>query len=130
MDLPADDLKTIISGQIHAKQLELYMDVMDVTNEDVYCDKTRLNQVLLNLLSNAVKFTPAGGTISVRLKQYPGTRKGSELYEIRVKDNGIGMSQEFVQKIFSPFERERTSTVSRTQGTGLGIWGAINLMEG
>ncbi|MBD9001900.1 MAG: PAS domain-containing sensor histidine kinase, partial [Coprococcus catus] len=59
------DLKTIISGQIHAKQLELYMDAMDVTNEDVYCDKTRLNQVLLNLLSNAVKFTPAGGTVSV-----------------------------------------------------------------
>ncbi len=54
------DLKTIISGQIHAKQLDLYMDAMDVTNEDVYCDKTRLNQVLLNLLSNAVKFTPAG----------------------------------------------------------------------
>ncbi|MFR7898811.1 MAG: histidine kinase dimerization/phospho-acceptor domain-containing protein [Ruminococcus sp.] len=69
------DLKTIISGQIHAKQLELYMDAMDVTNEDVYCDKTRLNQVLLNLLSNAVKFTPAGGTVSVRLKQYPGTVK-------------------------------------------------------
>ena len=69
------DLKTIISGQIHAKQLELYMDAMDVTNEDVYCDKTRLNQVLLNLLSNAIKFTPAGGTVSVRLKQYPGTPK-------------------------------------------------------
>ena len=115
------DLKTIISGQIHAKQLELYMDAMDVTNEDVYCDKTRLNQVLLNLLSNAVKFTPAGGTVSVRLKEYPGTISGSELYEIRVKDNGIGMSQEFVQKLFSPFERERTSTVSRTQGTGLGM---------
>ena len=111
------DLKTIISGQIHAKQLELYMDAMDVTNEDVYCDKTRLNQVLLNLLSNAVKFTPAGGTVSVRIRQCHGTQKGSELYEIRVKDNGIGMSQEFVQKIFSPFERERTSTVSRTQGT-------------
>ena len=62
------DLKTIISGQIHAKQLELYMDAMDVTNEDVYCDKLRLNQILLNLLSNAVKFTPAGGTVSVRLR--------------------------------------------------------------
>ena len=123
------DLKTIISGQIHAKQLELYMDAMDVTNEDVYCDKTRLNQVLLNLLSNAIKFTPAGGTVSVRLKQYPGTVKGSELYEIRVKDNGIGMSQEFVQKIFSPFERERTSTVSRTQGTGLGMAITKNIVD-
>ena len=127
------DLKTIISGQIHAKQLELYMDAMDVTNEEVYCDKTRLNQVLLNLLSNAVKFTPAGGTVSVRLKQYPGTVKGSALYEIRVKDNGIGMSQQFVQKIFSPFERERTSTVSRTQGTGLGMAitkNIVNMMGG
>ena len=127
------DLKTIISGQIHAKQLELYMDAMDITNEDVYCDKTRLNQVLLNLLSNAVKFTPAGGTVSVRIRQYPGTVKGSELYEIRVKDNGIGMSQEFVQKIFSPFERERTSTVSRIQGTGLGMAitkNMVNMMGG
>ncbi len=127
------DLKTIISGQIHAKQLELYMDAMDITNEDVYCDKMRLNQVLLNLLSNAVKFTPAGGTVSVRIRQYPGTVKGSELYEIRVKDNGIGMSQEFVQKIFSPFERERTSTVSRIQGTGLGMAitkNIVNMMGG
>ena len=127
------DLKTIISGQIHAKQLEFYMDAMDVTNEDVYCDKTRLNQVLLNLLSNAVKFTPAGGTVSVRIRQCPGTVKGSEMYEIRVKDNGIGMSQEFVQKIFSPFERERTSTVSRTQGTGLGMAitkNIVNMMGG
>ena len=123
------DLKTIISGQIHAKQLELYMDAMDVTNEDVYCDKTRLNQVLLNLLSNAVKFTPAGGTVSVRIRQCHGTQKGSELYEIRVKDNGIGMSQEFVQKIFSPFERERTSTVSRTQGTGLGMAITKNIVD-
>ncbi len=123
------DLKTIISGQIHAKQLELYMDVMDVTNEDVYCDKTRLNQVLLNLLSNAVKFTPAGGTVSVRIRQCHGTQKGSALYEIRVKDNGIGMSQEFVKKIFSPFERERTSTVSRTQGTGLGMAITKNIVD-
>ena len=127
------DLKTIISGQIHAKQLELYMDAMDVTNEDVYCDKLRLNQILLNLLSNAIKFTPAGGMISVRLKQYPGTQRERQLYEIRVKDNGIGMSQEFVKKIFSPFERERTSTVSRIQGTGLGMAitkNIVNMMGG
>lgn len=123
------DLKTIISGHIYAKQLELYMDAMDITDEDVYCDKTRLNQVLLNLLSNAIKFTPAGGTVSVRLKQFPGTQKGSGLYEIRVKDSGIGMSQEFVQKIFSPFERERTSTVSRTQGTGLGMAITKNIVD-
>ena len=127
------DLKTIISGQIHAKQLELYMDAMDVTDEDVYCDKTRLNQVLLNLLSNAIKFTPAGGTVSVRLRQFPSTQKDCAQYEIRVKDNGIGMSQEFAQKIFDPFERERTSTVSKIQGTGLGMAiskNIVNMMGG
>ena len=127
------DLKTIISGQIYAKQLDLYMDAVDVANEDVYCDKTRLNQVLLNLLSNAIKFTPAGGTVTVRLKQLSGTQKGGALYEIRVKDNGIGMSPEFAQKLFSPFERERTSTVSKIQGTGLGMAitkNIVNMMGG
>ena len=66
------DIKTIVSGQFYAKQLELYMDAIDITDEDVYCDKTRLNQVLMNLLSNAIKFTPAGGTVSLRVRQLAG----------------------------------------------------------
>ena len=70
------DIKTIVGGQVHAKQLELYMDALDVTDEDVCCDRTRLEQILLNLLSNAVKFTPAGGTVSVRVRQNPGTQHG------------------------------------------------------
>ena len=123
------DLKTIVSGQIYAKQLELYMDAMDVTNEDVYCDKTRLNQILLNLLSNAIKFTPAGGTVSVRVRQLAGQVRGCGQYEFRIKDNGIGMSPEFAQKIFEPFERERTSTVSRIQGTGLGMAITKNIVD-
>ena len=123
------DLKTIVSGQIYAKQLELYMDAMDVTDEDVYCDKTRLNQILLNLLSNAIKFTPAGGTVSVRVRQLAGKVRGCGQYEFRIKDNGIGMSQEFAKKIFEPFERERTSTVSRIQGTGLGMAITKNIVD-
>ena len=123
------DIKTIIGGQIHAKQLELYMDVMDVTDEDVYCDKTRLNQVLLNLLSNAIKFTLPGGTVSVRVAQIHNAPEGKGLYEIRVKDTGIGMSQEFSRRIFEPFERERTSTVSRIQGTGLGMAISKNIID-
>jgi signal transduction histidine kinase/CheY-like chemotaxis protein/ABC-type amino acid transport substrate-binding protein len=123
------DLKTIVSGQIYAKQLELYMDAMDVTDEDVYCDKTRLNQILLNLLSNAIKFTPAGGTVSVRVRQLAGKVHGCGQYEFRIKDNGIGMSQEFAKKIFEPFERERTSTVSRIQGTGLGMAITKNIVD-
>ena len=123
------DLKTIVSGQIYAKQLEFYMDAMDVTDEDVYCDKTRLNQILLNLLSNAVKFTPAGGTVSVRVRQLAGKVRGCGQYEFRIKDNGIGMSREFAKKIFEPFERERTSTVSRIQGTGLGMAITKNIVD-
>ena len=123
------DLKTIVSGQIYAKQLELYMDAMDVTDEDVYCDKTRLNQILLNLLSNAIKFTPAGGTVSVRVRQLAGQVRGCGQYEFCIKDNGIGMSPEFAKKIFEPFERERTSTVSCIQGTGLGMAITKNIVD-
>ena len=123
------DIKTIVSGQIHAKQLELYMDALDVTDEDVYCDRTRMGQILLNLLSNAIKFTPAGGTVSVRVRQFARTVRDCAQYEFRVRDNGIGMSPEFAQKIFEPFERERTSTVSRIQGTGLGMAITRNIVE-
>ena len=123
------DIKTIIGGQIHAKQLDLFMDILDVTNEDVFCDKTRLNQVLLNLLSNAIKFTPPCGTVSVRVTQFPNAPEGKGRYEIRVKDNGIGMSPEFAARIFEPFERERTSTVSKIQGTGLGMAISKNIID-
>ena len=123
------DIKDIIGGQVQAKSLELYMDVIDVADEDVYCDRTRLNQVLLNLLSNAIKFTPPGGTVSVRIAQLHGAAEGKGMYEIRVKDNGIGMSQEFAAKIFEPFERERTSTVSKIQGTGLGMAITKNIID-
>ena len=105
------------------------MDAIDITDEDVYCDKTRLNQVLMNLLSNAIKFTPAGGTVSLRVRQLAGQVSGCGQYEFRVKDNGIGMSPEFAQKIFEPFERERTSTVSKIQGTGLGMAISKNIVD-
>ena len=123
------DLKTIISGQIHAKQLELFMDTLDVVDEDVFCDKIRLNQVLLNLLSNAIKFTPPGGAVSVRVAQIHNAPEGKGLYELRVKDTGIGMSPEFAERIFEPFERERNSTVSRIQGTGLGMAISKNIID-
>ena len=123
------DLKTIVSGQIYAKQLELYMDAMDVTDENVYCDKTRLNQILLNLLSNAIKFTPTGGTISIRIAQKNGAPKGHSCYEFRIKDNGIGMSEEFQKHIFEAFSREESSTVSGIQGTGLGMSITKNIVD-
>ncbi len=127
------DLNTIIIGQIEGKQQELLMDAVDVINEDVYCDKLRLNQILLNLLSNAIKFTPSGGKISVQFKQKEEAPEGYGAYELRVKDSGIGMTQEFADKVFTPFERERTSTVSGIQGTGLGMAitkSIVDLMDG
>ena len=123
------DIKDLISGQMDAKQLELRMDTLNVVDEDVYCDRTRLNQVLLNLLSNAIKFTPAGGTVTVRVAQLPDAPEGEGLYEIRVRDTGIGMSEAFAAHIFEPFEREQTTAVSRTQGTGLGMAICKNIID-
>ncbi len=115
------DLNTIIIGQAEAKQQELFMDAVGVTNENIICDKLRLNQILLNLLSNAIKYTQAGGKIFVKVSQHEGAPEGYGKYEIRVKDNGMGMTQEFSETIFEAFTREKTSTVSGIQGTGLGM---------
>jgi CheY-like chemotaxis protein/anti-sigma regulatory factor (Ser/Thr protein kinase) len=97
------------------------MDAVGVTNENIICDKLRLNQILLNLLSNAIKYTQAGGKIFVKVSQCEGAPEGYGKYEIRVKDNGMGMTQEFAATIFEAFTREKTSTVSGIQGTGLGM---------
>ena len=115
------DLRTIVQADINAKQLDLFIDTVDVVNEDVICDRLRLNQILLNLLSNAMKFTQPGGTVSLRIIQTPGSARGFAKYEFRVKDTGIGMSPEFQKHIFEAFTRERSSTVSGIQGTGLGM---------
>lgn len=123
------DLRNILQSQMQAKQLEFYIDTIDVLDEDVYCDKLHLNQVLLNLLSNAVKFTPAGGLVSLIIKQKHGAPEGYASYEIRVKDTGIGMSPEFLKHVFEPFEREQTSTISGIQGTGLGMAIAKNIVD-
>ena len=114
-------LRNIIQADIHSKQLELYMDAIDVQNENIYCDRLRLNQVLLNLLNNAIKYTTAGGIVSIKVTEKAVAQEGYATYEFQVKDTGIGMSEEFVAHIFEPFERERNSTISGIQGTGLGM---------
>lgn len=115
------ELKTIVQADVRVKHLEFFIDTLDVVDEGIICDRLRLNQVLLNVISNAVKFTPPRGTVSVRVAQVPGAPAGFGAYEFRVKDTGIGMGADFIQHMFEPFERERTSTVSGTQGTGLGM---------
>lgn len=126
-------LRNIIQADIHSKQLELYMDAIDVQNERIYCDRLRLNQVLLNLLNNAIKYTTAGGIVSIKVTEKPGASEGYANYEFQIKDTGIGMSEEFVAHIFEPFERERNSTISGIQGTGLGMAitkNIVNMMNG
>ena len=122
-------LRSIVQADIRAKQQDLYIDTVDVIDEDIYCDKLRLNQVLLNLLSNSIKYTGAGGIVSMRITELPGAPAGYANYEFCIKDNGIGMSEEFVAHIFEPFERERNSTISGIQGTGLGMAITKNIVD-
>ena len=122
-------LRNIVQADIHAKQLELYIDAVDIFDEEIFCDKLRLNQVLLNLLSNCVKYTGAGGIVSIRIIEKPGAPIGYANYEFHIKDTGIGMSEEFVAHIFEPFEREKNSTISGIQGTGLGMAITKNIVD-
>ena len=122
-------LRNILQADANAKQIELQVDTANVVNENICCDKLRLNQVLLNLLSNSVKYTEAGGTVSLRITEKPGAPAGCAVYEFYIKDNGLGMSQEFVERIFEPFEREKTSTISGIQGTGLGMAITKNIVD-
>ena len=122
-------LRNIVQADIRAKQLEFYIDAVDVRHEGIYCDRLRLNQLLLNLLSNSIKYTGAGGIVSMRIKEKPGAAAGYANYEFTIKDTGIGMSEEFVMRIFEPFERERSSTISKIQGTGLGMAITKNIVD-
>ncbi len=123
------NLVNIIQPQVKAKQQELFIDTFDVANEDVIADSLKLSQIFVNLLSNAVKYTPAGGTVSFRIRQETTFHRGYGDYTFIVKDNGIGMSREFVDHIFEPFEREASATKTGIQGTGLGMAITKNIVD-
>ena len=128
-----DEIRDLFTTQMSEKGINYSVDTTQIRNEYVYCDKNRLNRVLLNLLSNAYKFTPTNGEVSVKVIQTNASESAKASYEIRVKDNGIGMSDEFAQKVFEAFEREKDSTVDTIQGTGLGmsiVKGIVDLMGG
>ena len=123
----------IIRDQAIEKKQEFTIDIWQIQDMYIYCDKLRVKEILVNLLGNAVKYTQTGGRISLRIIQQPCEDEGYGNYEIHVKDNGCGMSQEFLQKIFVPFERQQNSTISGIQGTGLGmtiIKGFVDAMGG
>ncbi|HJJ28995.1 MAG TPA: response regulator [Methanocorpusculum sp.] len=121
-------LRNIVLADVNSKQLDFFIDSVDVNDEDIICDKLRLNQALLNVLSNAVKYTPARGTVSLRVTEKT-VHNGYADYEFCIKDNGIGMSKEFLATIFEPFTRVRSSTVSGIQGTGLGMAITKNIVD-
>ena len=123
----------IIRDQALAKKQEFSIDIWQVQDMYIYCDKLRVKEILVNLLGNAVKYTQTGGSISLRIIQKPCEKENFGNYEIHVKDNGCGMSEEFLQKIFEPFERPANCTISGIQGTGLGmtiIKGFVDAMGG
>ena len=123
-----EEAADVFSAQMTEKSIEFSMDTSGVTHRFAMCDRSRLNRILLNMLGNAWKFTPAGGRIAVSVS---GPADG--VYELRVKDTGIGMSAEFVKRVFDPFERERCSVDNGMEGTGLGMpitKGIVTLMGG
>ncbi|MEC4273115.1 ATP-binding protein [Adlercreutzia sp. R25] len=124
-----DDLYSIIQAETSARQLYFSVNTDGIRHTDVRCDKLRLNQILLNLLGNALKFTKPGGFIKVKVEELDGAPAGYGRFRFKVSDTGIGMSPEFVEHIFDPFERERTSTISGIQGTGLGMAITKNLVD-
>ena len=123
------NLVNIIQPQVKAKQLERFIDTFEVVNEDVITDPLKLNQICINLMGNAVKYTPAGGVVSFRIIQQATFKHGWGEYVFVIKDNGIGMSKEFVRHIFEPFERESTATRSGIQGAGLGMAITKNIVD-
>ena len=110
----------IFAIQMAKKDLECVADYESITDRCVICDENRIHRILLNLMSNSLKFTPKGGIITLALHQL-GVENGEGIYELSVADTGIGMSPEFAKHVFDAFERERTQTVSKLQGTGLGM---------
>lgn len=116
-----DSLLAIIQPQIQAKKQRLLVDTSGIEHKEVIGDPLRLQQVFVNILGNAVKFTPEGGTITINISEMPSRIPGRSCYEFVFEDTGIGMSREFIEKIFDPFSRAKQSTNENVEGTGLGM---------
>ena len=116
-----EEMRDLFAQQMADKQIDFSVHTGQVQHRFVWCDRKNLNRVLLNILSNAFKFTPEAGSVTASVWEIGSAEPGYGAYELRVQDSGIGMSKEFAEKMFTTFERERTSTVSRIEGTGLGL---------
>lgn len=121
-------VESLFATDIHKKNLTLNVS-WDVTDEIVFYDKARMEQVELNIISNAIKYTPEGGTITYTFNQVTPAENGHAFYEGKIKDTGVGISKEFQEKMFNAFAREQNSTTSGIPGTGLGLSITKNLLE-
>lgn len=125
----AHGLRSILQSSIASKNLDFFIDTVDVEHEMIICDKLRVNQILINIASNAVKYTNSGGKIKVKISETEGAPEGYADFAFSVADTGIGMSEEFLKTIFEPFTRETNSTVNKIEGTGLGMAITKNIVD-
>ncbi|MGN0364850.1 MAG: PocR ligand-binding domain-containing protein [Suilimivivens sp.] len=127
-----DSLYLLFESQMKEKGIE-FIRTTDVKHPEVICDETKLREIFLNILSNALKYTPAGGKVTMKLTEVASDRPGYAMYQTEIEDTGIGMSEEFLPHLFEEFTRERSSTESRVNGTGLGmpiVKKLVDLMQG
>lgn len=124
-----DGLNNIVYADTQNKNIDFSIDAEDIKNDNIFCDKLRLNQVLINILGNSIKYTNEGGFIKLKVTEKISRLTGYKNYEFRIKDNGIGMSKEFLERVFEPFEREYNTTLSGVQGTGLGLAITKNIVD-
>jgi signal transduction histidine kinase/CheY-like chemotaxis protein len=122
-----DNLLVMVKPQIDQRNQDLIVNINGVTHENVIGDSLRIQQVFMNLMSNAIKYTPNGGKIHLSITEKKVNQKKTALYEVVVEDSGIGMSKEFLGKIFEPFARAQDNRVEKMQGTGLGMPIARNI---
>ena len=125
-----DNLLTMTSSQINEHHHELSVNISDVTHEAVVGDSLRIQKVFTNLMGNAVKYTPDGGKIKLSISEKPCNQARVGCYEVVFEDNGIGMSEEFIDRIFEPFARSNDDNhVNKVQGTGLGMTISRNIVR-
>ena len=127
-----ETLDILLDGEISRKQLTVNRNV-NIRHANVYCDALKIREIIMNLLSNAVKYTSEGGKIVLDIEEKPSALDGFMTLQIRVSDNGIGISKEYVPYIFDAFTRERSSSESGIIGTGLGlriVKSFVDLMNG
>jgi len=121
------NLVTMIRPSVQQKKQNLDVRIANIEHEHVIGDSLRLQQIFMNILSNAVKYTPEGGNIELEINEKPAHTYDYGSYEFIFRDNGIGMSREFQEKLFEPFSRAENSQVSKIEGTGLGMTIARNI---